>query len=168
MTWVLREERQTQGAERLVMLALANHADPDRWDCWPSVKTLAHMANLTESYVRKTLARLEQKGLIERVVNGAPDQRIPTERRPNLYRLNAGGGAHSVRTPPTQSVPEPLRKDRAYPYAQSAYQNVNEPSLNRAGVPAVDVERCGECGQPAPRHAVFCSTLGAARSQVLS
>ena len=131
MAWVLHEERTTQGADRLVMVALADFADADRWQCWPSVKTLAHMTNLSESYVRKVLARLESRGLIKRVVNGAPDERIPPDRRPNLYVI-VGTGTHSTGT---RGERIPLRTENAYPYAQSAYQTTKEPLLNRPKVP---------------------------------
>ena len=129
--WVLHEERTTQGADRLVLVALAESASDEPWQCWPSAKTLAHRTNLTESYVRKVLSRLEKRGLIERVVNGAPDPRIPAARRPNLYIINRVG-THSVGT---HGVPIPLRTENAYPYAQSAYQTVKEPLLNRPKVP---------------------------------
>jgi hypothetical protein len=80
------------GSDRLVLLALANHASGDTMECWPSISLLAREAGVTPDTVKRSLRILVDRGLIERVINGAPDQRIPRDRRPNLYRLNLTGG----------------------------------------------------------------------------
>ncbi len=68
------------------MLSLANHANDDG-EAWPSIETIAYETQLSERRVHDGLRRCIAEGWVERVVNGAPDKRIPADRRPNLYRL---------------------------------------------------------------------------------
>ena len=51
--------------EKLVLLALSNYAD-ENMRCWPSQRRLAHDTGLSARCVRTTLAKLSEKGLIER------------------------------------------------------------------------------------------------------
>jgi len=85
--WVL-DHSTTRGADRLVLIALANYASSDGWDCYPSIATIARCAGIArERTVQECLARLAENGHIERVINGAPDSRIRGDRRPNHYRI---------------------------------------------------------------------------------
>lgn len=112
IAWVLEEERRTKGATRLVLLALANHAGERKdggSECWPSLATIAREANLSKTeVVRKALRELEGLGLIETRTKGAPDQRIPLDRRPNLYVLTyridppQTGGSLATDDPPRE------------------------------------------------------------------
>ena len=87
MAWVLEHEATTTGTDRLVLLALANHAN-DNGEAWPSIDTIAREAGVQRRQtVKDALARLVAAGLIERKINGAPDHRLRADRRPNLYRL---------------------------------------------------------------------------------
>lgn len=87
MAWVLEHETSTSGADRLVLLSLANHAD-EEWECYPSVARIAREAGIARARtVQESLARLEAAGLITRRYNAAPDERIPGNRRPTLYKL---------------------------------------------------------------------------------
>ena len=87
MAWVLEHEATTTGTDRLVLLALANHAN-DNGEAWPSIDTIAREAGVQRRQtVKDALARLVAAGLIEREINGAPDHRLRADRRPNLYRL---------------------------------------------------------------------------------
>jgi hypothetical protein len=92
MSWVL-DHSPTKGADRLVLLSLANHASKEQvngaWECWPGVATICREAGLERPRtVQECLARLEAAGAIERVINGAPDKRIHPSRKPNLYRIH--------------------------------------------------------------------------------
>lgn len=91
MGWVL-DHSPAEGAERLVLLSLANHAGASpvdgAWESYPGVETIKKEANLRRlRTVQEVLARLIAGGHIERVLNGAPDDRIRKDRRPNLYRI---------------------------------------------------------------------------------
>ena len=90
LSWVF-DKSPTTGTDRLVLLALANHASSDAWECYPSIATLAREAGIARPRtVQQSLARMEANGHVERSINGAVDQRIRTDRRPNLYRILHG------------------------------------------------------------------------------
>lgn len=96
--WVFDHSLAT-GSDRLVLLSIANHAGQSpvdgAWEAWPGVQTMAREAGVSRTKtVRDALGRLEAAGAVERIVNGAPDERIRRDRRPNLYRvLLDNGGA---------------------------------------------------------------------------
>lgn len=89
LTYVL-EGHPAKGADRLVLLSLANHANGTDYECWPSAELIAWETNLSLDHVRRCLRALDNAGWITRKVNAAPDERIPADRRPNLYRIVPG------------------------------------------------------------------------------
>lgn len=96
MGWVL-DHSPARGSDRLVLICIANHAGKSptdgAWESWPGVGTLQREAALErERTVQDSLARLTASGDLERVVNGAPDERIRKDRRPNLYRILLANG----------------------------------------------------------------------------
>jgi hypothetical protein len=120
VAWVLQEETTTKLRDRLVLLALANHASSDDWECWPSIGTLARETNLSKpDTVRAALRSLEKAGLVVRVARAAPDGRIRPDRKPNLYRITKptqlalqshppSQGSGSETPPPPKESPPPL------------------------------------------------------------
>jgi hypothetical protein len=64
LSWVFQHSQATLGA-RLVLLALANHAHEDGSKAFPSVRTIAARAKLSERAARDALRRLEDLGEIE-------------------------------------------------------------------------------------------------------
>lgn len=63
MTWVF-DHSQSQGGQRLVLLALANHAGREEWTAWPAVPTIAREARMSERGVQYALRGLERDGRI--------------------------------------------------------------------------------------------------------
>ncbi|MDX1545607.1 MAG: helix-turn-helix domain-containing protein [Rhodothermales bacterium] len=59
--YVLRHSR-ARGSARLVLVAIAEHADETGGRAWPSTETLAELANVSERMVRKNLRELESLG----------------------------------------------------------------------------------------------------------
>lgn len=94
-SWVCQHS-DAQGTERLVLLVLANYAgdliaqgDEAYFECWPGVARIAEDARVDSTRtVQNALSRLAKSGQIERVINGAPDERMRSDRRPNLYRIH--------------------------------------------------------------------------------
>lgn len=75
-----------------MLISIANHAGQDAsngaWEAWPGIALLQRESGLArERTVQDALARLVEAGHIERVVNGAPDERVRKDRRSNLYRI---------------------------------------------------------------------------------
>ena len=68
-------------AEKAVLIALANHADPDGRNCRPSVKRLMAYTSLSEATVRDKLKDLRDNGLIK-IVQEAK------QHKPTVYWLN--------------------------------------------------------------------------------
>lgn len=95
ISWVL-DYSPAKGSDRLVLISIANHAgkadDEDVFEAYPGIDTIQREAGLDRRRtVNDALTRLIETGAVERVVNGAPDNRIPAHRRPNLYRIITGG-----------------------------------------------------------------------------
>lgn len=89
--------KMASAADKAVLVALANHADPTG-KCWPSVARLCLYTALAERTVRAVLGRLEDAGLINRTeVSG----------KTTRYHLNAGVQGQqgcTSRTPPLQQM----------------------------------------------------------------
>ena len=64
MVWVMKHSEATLGA-RLVLLALAEHANDDGTEAWPSVETLVERTRMSRKGVQGALRRLEADGMIE-------------------------------------------------------------------------------------------------------
>ncbi len=75
------------GGELLTALALAEHADPDGTNCWPSVKTIATMTRQSERTVQYHFRKLQERGwLLVTEAGGGRNRptryRMPVERIP--------------------------------------------------------------------------------------
>lgn len=68
---------------RLVMLALADHADPAGY-CYPSIGRLCRMTGLSESSVKRSIRHLEALGILAR----APRLTPAGDRTSNGYRFS--------------------------------------------------------------------------------
>lgn len=65
MDWVLRESDEKLG-RRLVLLALADYAQDDGTNAWPSIDSIAHKARVSRRQTLRCLRELEAAGSIER------------------------------------------------------------------------------------------------------
>jgi hypothetical protein len=65
LSWALKQELDTP-AQKLVLVALANHADGYGW-CWPRQRYLAATACIRRESCCKVIGELEARGLIRRV-----------------------------------------------------------------------------------------------------
>ncbi len=91
MGWVM-DHSPTTGTDRLVLLSVANHAGASpvdgAWESWPGTALLMREAGLRRvNTLHESLARLVERGHLERLVNSAPDSRMRPDRRTNLYRI---------------------------------------------------------------------------------
>lgn len=149
---------------RMVLVGLANHADREGRDAFPSARVLAEYACVTERTVQRTLRTLADLGLI---VDGDPTLRDSLiargDRRPNVYDLTlARGDTHD--TPPvdnqqprgdTVSPREPERGDiqteRGDTHVADGVTPMSpEPSLNRPTEPSKNKSAAPARGQRLP------------------
>lgn len=82
VAWVLEHSEATL-ADRLVLIAIANHADARGWNAYPSVPLIAREALVSERTVYRALETLEESG------------ELTIQRRPNrssMYAIAALGG----------------------------------------------------------------------------
>lgn len=93
MSWVF-EHSEARLAARLVLLAIANHADADGRNAWASVRRLAEEAHVSERQARYGLRQLEAAGEIVDVGM--------SERGTHTYELPALAGALFA---PAESAP---------------------------------------------------------------
>ncbi len=148
MAWVL-DHSPAKGTDRLVLLSIANHADKSpsdgAWEAWPGIATIQREAALDRTRtVNDALSRLIEAGHLERIINGAPDQRIRADHRPNLYRVLLSNGVpcgdtrcgcHGV-TPDDERDDVP-RPDGVTPDdITGCRETSSEPSLNRKDEPS--------------------------------
>lgn len=86
MVWVLHES-PTSGTDKVLLLGIANHADAEGHNAWPSVATLAKYSNLEPRGVKKALRRLEEQGHIKILENRGGNADTRSDRRPNRYSI---------------------------------------------------------------------------------
>jgi hypothetical protein len=176
MAWVLEEERTTSKAERLVLLSLANHAGwrNGRWECYPSRELVMSEANISLRTYHESLRQLEARGLVVRSINAAPDERIPKDRRPNLFVLNLGDGVAKTATALSTGVAindERGSKKARDGVAEIATQTVSEPSREPSRAPDPFAEFWDayprKVGKPTARAKYARALKGGARPELI-
>lgn len=109
LSWVFERCPENVGPQpRLVLMSVANHAGPRGENSYPSVATIARETGMNPRQVQRWTAWLVAEGLLEVVVQGAGDDRIRPDRRPNKYTivpLHRGVSSASPRDPEPQSGP---------------------------------------------------------------
>lgn len=142
MSWVF-EHSEASGTDRLVLLALANHAGQtavgDAWESWPSVERIAREAAVTFRTAQESLARLEREGHIVRVIHGSPDDRVRRDRRTNLYRILLDDEAERPSAEPVEG--EIHSPQEAWQRVEDEVRSDDTPSENTPqSVPELDPE----------------------------
>ncbi len=80
------ENSKTKGAQRLILVVIAEHADINGI-AWPSVETIARLANCSERFVKATIKKLKSGELV--IERGGGRGRSNRYRIP-LERVNSG------------------------------------------------------------------------------
>lgn len=113
VAWVLHESR-TKGNDRMVLVIIADEADNDGRDAFPSVDRIAACANVHRSTVLRSLVSLEAQGelLIRRPKVHGPGKH-------NRYILPMGANPVTVADAVGWGVPK-LRADVAAYWSQTA------------------------------------------------
>lgn len=99
MKWAF-DQQGVCGAEKLVLLGIASHADSDGGNSFPAIRTLAWYASVDPRSIRRILRRLENAGYLSCERNQGGSAKCRKDLRPNLYELKMDafpGAAVSVR-----------------------------------------------------------------------
>lgn len=121
VAWVLDHSQATL-ADRLVLIAIASHADARGWNAWPSVPLIAREARVGESTAYRSIAALEELG--ELTIQRRPG-------RPNRYAITALMASQIERGDPSRIERGPLSNRRKTPPRLGPESS--EPSMNRRG-----------------------------------
>jgi hypothetical protein len=154
MTWVW-EHSPVGGSDLLMMLAIADCANDDGANAWPSVATLARKCRIDERTVQRVIRRLVTGGHLMVAKQGGG-------RGTNVYRVvidelsTPPAICHPGSLPPVASAPpHPRRSSVTAAPAQLRHPNVLEPSKNRptrtrgAALPSTGATCTRHLGQPA-------------------
>ena len=129
-----------KGADRLALLALANHADDDGV-CWPSQKRLSAFCAVKERALRDTLNRLEAGGLISRTPRGRG-----TRYQIHLEALTPAAHCRTRDEDTGSPLPEDtgsLARDTGSPLPRHRQPTAAEPSENHQLEPPTEPPRGG-------------------------
>jgi hypothetical protein len=153
--WVL-ENSTSKGAARLVLLALAEHANRDTGEAWPSVATLQREANTSESSVRSALRWARASGEIVKVRTGKKGVSVyrfpgvPTGANPTSEGCSSGPSGVQTLHPASGANPAPKPVNQTEPSQKNGVVPFSLPStdaerlvhwfrngLERAGIPGM-------------------------------
>jgi hypothetical protein len=142
--WVLKHS-DAQGAARLVLIVLADHASSDGTNSWPSVDTIQHEARLkSRRSVQNSLRQLEDAGAIVADGQGAKGQ----------TNWTVVVGAHEMRSAIDDAEGRNLRPEGGATDApKPSFNHPEPPCVGSASDEAVEVpvqRQLGEDGKPVP------------------
>ena len=81
--WAKESTGHKSAGEKFLLLVLADYAEPERCECWPSIQKLAADCMVSRRTIMRNLDDLEQRGYITRLNKG--NQYVTS-----LYRVNVG------------------------------------------------------------------------------
>jgi DNA-binding transcriptional ArsR family regulator len=120
------EQPVDKAANKLVLLALADHANSDG-ECWPSMKRIAERSDISPRHVSRAISELIELGLVEK----ANRRRHGGEYRGWDYRILI------QRTPASSGPPRPVTSGRPRPSPADAGVRSELPE-NRKEEPLAD------------------------------
>lgn len=134
ISWVLSSSRST-GANRLVLISIANHVNPDG-EGWVHVNRVLSEANVSEDSYRRAVAWAVDNGELERDLQAGGNPSTPPRYRPNLFRftqMRPPQPAHPADLrPPHPADPRPPqdappRPPQDAPHIEAVYEPSSEP-----------------------------------------
>ena len=85
MSWVWEQDLPT--TKKMLLLAIADHADDEGNNAWPSKARLAKKVGVETNRIRTLLRELEIDGWLKTHKQRGGTLNTPTDRRPNLYSI---------------------------------------------------------------------------------
>jgi hypothetical protein len=160
--WCEARGMDPSAGQRLVLLSIANHADKEGRNAWPSTATICGEAAVSKRTAETAIRWLEDGGVILREVNRGGLPETPSDRRPNRYSILAmtPPSGSAIPSDPAegagrQSVQERVGNSCADGSATIADQTVLEPSkgtTTRRTAHADDVDAIFEAWREATDH----------------
>lgn len=150
MTWVW-ENANASGTDLLVLLAIADNANDDGTDSWPSEATLADKTRVSTRTVRRCIRTLEENGalVVEQHKGGFPDTR--PDRRPNRYTILMTGGQDVRADTERADIQRTNGRTSAVERADTGVRiTVQEPSIDPSSPAREVVNRYWEESDPKP------------------
>ena len=83
LSWVL-DKSKSRLAARLVLLSIANHANQEGEQAWPSIETIAREAHISERQAQRAILDLASIGELMICLQGGPN-------KTHLFRMRMGG-----------------------------------------------------------------------------
>lgn len=138
MSWAWSQDTKSSG-ERLVLLALADHAGEDG-ECWPQTGRLGEKCALDRKTVQRHLTALDERGIIEKVSR---------RKRPNgtlagwTYRLPLDNPEGTLTTPLRGNAEGLTERERPRPVLEGTPMPPQEPSVTNHQIePSVNNRWC--------------------------
>lgn len=85
--------------EKMVLLVIADHADDNGDNAWPSVGRIAERASISTRHTQRVINQLVDLGWLEVTLQDGGTHRTRSDRRPNRYRVLDGATPTSPRDP---------------------------------------------------------------------
>ena len=140
MTWVW-DHAEAAGTDLLLMLAIADSADDQGRNAWPSVADLSRKTRLDERTVQRRLKRLRDQGRIAIEVGGG--------RRRNRYAILMFPAPTSPPTsPPSDRPAAPVHRRTSAPPSRRSQPREGGFKPGRVDWP----QWCRHCDGPAPQE----------------
>lgn len=137
VAWVLEHSEATL-ADRLVLIAIANHADARGWNAWPAVPQIAKEARVDRATVYRAIDALEDSG------------ELIVERRPgksNMYGIAALRGSQDATGEGVANC-DGRGRILSQKGSQSATRTIKNRPLTNGDAPRIrQPNRCLDCGQ---------------------
>lgn len=128
MTAIWDEATELEGTPLLVALCIADHAQDESGEAWPSIARICTRVRRSERAVYEALAVVEESGWMERIARPG---------RSNVYRMllptPAVGRTPAESAPLRETAPTPA-VDRTPPLRPTAPITINEPPLETTSV----------------------------------
>ena len=162
VAWVL-ENSESELGPRHVMISIANHADRNGLNAWPTVATIAREAKLSERAVQYAIPQLIELGELAAEKGAGPNGAYKFS-LPKMWGANfAGGGVQTVRERGANSS-SAIRKNRPEPsltpYSPPFEDLESRTRVDRQGVvsiqPPAEIPpdpKCGKCHGSGSRQA---------------
>ena len=109
-------------SDKLILILLANNANDETGDCFPSQTYLANRSGMSRGSVNRVIKRLVVAGFVDII----PQYRDDGGRRSNRYRLNmdvTGGGVTIEHSPCNEKSHDPVTKGDSLTVISNRHKN---------------------------------------------